>query len=250
MSVVTKVARVLAVFVVVVAAGCNGSAATPAVSRPKPTAVPSRFAHISAYPVARSGISAMPSSTRTATASLTDRADPFNCAGVNVEGWLQWQGVILGAGFTLEQVMAALWQRLVGKQAFEQFRRSIYEEFITENDFAAMARLGFNAVRIPFNHRLLTGGSAAEQPGDAQWMYLDRAIDWAEIHGLYVILDLHSAPGGRSELFTADPDRQALLWNSEANQDLTVSLWQTIAARYRDRTVVAGYDLLNEPAPA
>jgi catechol 2,3-dioxygenase-like lactoylglutathione lyase family enzyme len=77
---------------------------------------------------------------------------------------------------------------------------------------------------------------------------LDRVLDRAEAHGVYVVLDLHAAPGGQSKVFVADPDAE-LLWSSRAAQDRTVELWRTIATRYRERTVVAGYDLLNEPDP-
>lgn len=64
-----------------------------------------------------------------------------------------------------------------------------------------------------------------------------------------MILTLHSVPGGQSPLFTADPDGTAQLWHSESYQERTVALWKAIADRYKDRQIIAGYDLLNEPAP-
>src|SRR5579871_4989773 len=39
------------------------------------------------------------------------------------------------------------------------------------------------------------------------------------------------------------------LWKSPTDQAQTVALWRTLAARYANRTIVAGYDLLNEPIP-
>jgi endoglucanase len=65
---------------------------------------------------------------------------------------------------------------------------------------------------------------------------------------VYVVLDLHSAPGGQSKIFVADPEPDRL-WDSAAAQDRTVALWRMLATRYRGRAVVAGYDLLNEPDP-
>jgi hypothetical protein len=55
------------------------------------------------------------------------------------------------------------------------------------------------------------------------------------------------AGGRNSSHFVADPDRK-LLWHHKAHRERTIELWKTIAKRYRDRTIVAGYDLLNEPA--
>ncbi len=63
------------------------------------------------------------------------------------------------------------------------------------------------------------------------------------------MLDLHAAPGGQSKLFTADPGGAQTLWQAEQNQNATVELWRRLAARYKNRTIVAGYDLLNEPTP-
>jgi endoglucanase len=77
---------------------------------------------------------------------------------------------------------------------------------------------------------------------------LDRVLERAEAHGVYVVLDLHAAPGGQSKMFPADPEPHRL-WDSVEAQQRTVALWRTIASRYRDRTIVAGYDLLNEPDP-
>ena len=95
---------------------------------------------------------------------------------------------------------------------------------------------------MPLNHRLFQG--------DSGWKLLDRLLGWCEKHKVYVILDLHAVPGGQSRLGMADPgDARHLVWVSEENQKQTVAIWKSIAARYRNRKIVAGYDLINEPAP-
>ena len=48
----------------------------------------------------------------------------------------------------------------------------------------------------------------------------------------------------------ADPgDARQRVWVSEENQAKTVAIWKAIAVRYRNRRIIAGYDLINEPAP-
>ena len=66
---------------------------------------------------------------------------------------------------------------------------------------------------------------------------------------MWVILDLHAAPGGQgSDLAISDRDpAQPSLWDSAENQRRTVALWREIARRYADNPWVGGYDILNEP---
>jgi glucan 1,3-beta-glucosidase len=119
--------------------------------------------------------------------------------------------------------------------------------FITARDFDLIRSFGFNAVRLPIDYRLLQSDEApyALKPDAFKW--LDRAVDLAEGSGTYIILDLHAAPGGQSDDQCTGETGTNHLWNNPVNQQRTVDLWQAIASRYRNRSVVAGYDLMNEP---
>jgi len=161
--------------------------------------------------------------------------------GVNPGGWLLWEGWIFGKGFTSQSTIEKKLTDLVGREETAQFCSGIYTNFISEADLAKIAALGFNSVRVPINWRLLQN--------DEGWRILDQLVDNCEKHRLYVVLDLHAAPGGQSGWFTCDPGASGeSLWNSTSNQTLTVALWKKIAQRYRSRTIVAGYDLINEPS--
>jgi hypothetical protein len=65
---------------------------------------------------------------------------------------------------------------------------------------------------------------------------------------MYVILDMHAAPGGQG--YNADisdyDSTKPSLWESKANQDKLVALWKKIAERYKDNEWIGGYDLINE----
>ena len=173
--------------------------------------------------------------------------EPLRLRGVILEGWLMWNGTLWGAGLTSEKHLAARIEKLVGSEEAERFRKAVYDNFITEKDIEMIASLGLNTVRVPFNHTVLERNG---KPDDAApgWLYLDRLLDWCERHGVYVVLDLHAVPGGQSGLFVADPDF-VQVWGSEDNIQRTVDLWKAIATRYRSRSIVAGYDLVNEPEP-
>ncbi|MBK7865485.1 MAG: cellulase family glycosylhydrolase [Archangiaceae bacterium] len=142
-----------------------------------------------------------------------------------------------GMGNAQSNIMSKLTE-LLGDAEARRFRDAIYDDFITEADIAELHRLGFNSVRVPFNHLLLDD--------ERGWQRLDTLVEWCGKHGVYAILDLHSTPGGQCRFFTADAD-STLVWEDAAAQDATVALWQRIAERYRGNAAVGGYDLINEP---
>jgi endoglucanase len=75
---------------------------------------------------------------------------------------------------------------------------------------------------------------------------LDAAIPLCEKYGIYVVLDLHSPPGGKRTAggYSGSDDR---LFTDKACQDKFVEVWQRMAKRYRGAKVIWGYDLANEP---
>jgi endoglucanase len=78
---------------------------------------------------------------------------------------------------------------------------------------------------------------------------LDRLIGWCRAEKLYVILDLHAAPGGQTGTNIDDSSGYPWLYASAREQEHLVAIWRRMAAHYRDEPVVLGYDLLNEPIP-
>jgi len=78
---------------------------------------------------------------------------------------------------------------------------------------------------------------------------LDRVVEWAREAGLFVVIDMHCAPGGQTGANIDDSWGYPWIYDSPQAQQLTISIWKRIAAHYRDSTTVLGYDLLNEPIP-
>jgi aryl-phospho-beta-D-glucosidase BglC (GH1 family) len=187
--------------------------------------------------------------------SLVDGANqPLQLRGVNLGGVYLWEGWIWGGKLTLFH-LARLSQtnitqnltELLGPGDFSEFQRSIYDSYVSERDMQAAAAMGFNLVRVPFNHRLFTDPADPDHILESGFQVLDRVVDLAERAGIYVQLDLHAAPGGQNAGFISDPDKLGL-WDSPEDQRRTVALWKAIAAHYANRPTVAAYDLLNEPS--
>jgi aryl-phospho-beta-D-glucosidase BglC (GH1 family) len=184
------------------------------------------------------------------TRILDGEGNAVKLRGVNLGGWLLWVGRLWGGGYTSETEILNRLKEGVGAEETEKFRRQIHENYVSERDLRRIAELGFNVVRVPINHTILEDDANPFVYKNEGWELLDRFLAWCEKYRVYAVLDLHAAPGGQSKLFMADPDdRDESLWKSERNQKRTVELWRAIATRYKDRTVVAGYDILNEPAP-
>lgn len=176
---------------------------------------------------------------------LVDGAgNPIKLNGVNLGGWLLWEGWIWGDGFASETSL----QKNIEKQtspAFAQlFKDSIHQSFIRRTDLQKIAGAGFNCVRVPFNHSLLDNGRYDDR---LDFGVLDSVVAWCKALHLYVVLDMHALPGGQSGLFIADPDRDGL-WGNEKNKSWAVRLWYEIAKRYAREPSIAGYDLINEPS--
>ena len=127
-----------------------------------------------------------------------------------------------------------------------EFRRN----YITEADIKRIAELGFNSVRPALNaRRFLTEG---DNPVDVDegFELLDNLVGWCKKYNVYVIIDMHGAPGGQTGANIDDSaNDQPELFLDPKYQDRLIDLWVKIAERYKNEPTVAGYDLLNEPLP-
>jgi endoglucanase len=168
--------------------------------------------------------------------------------GIGLGGWLVPEAYMLHMpGFGSPKDIRDKIESLLGTADSEEFYRRYTAHYVAEQDIQLIATWGFNSIRLPFNYRML---SPENQPGvylEAGFQVIDSLIVWCNRYHLYVILDLHCAPGGQNSGNISDSDGTARFWTETANQDRTVELWRVLAQRYKDNTTVIGYDLLNEP---
>jgi aryl-phospho-beta-D-glucosidase BglC (GH1 family) len=135
----------------------------------------------------------------------------------------------------------------IGQGATDQFFSTWEANVVTADDVAEWASWGVNTVRLPMNyHSLSTADGAYVEAG---FQVLDSFIGWCKSKGIYVILDLHAAPGAQNcEEMSDTPDGVAHLWaDPKTYRQWTIDLWQTIARRYANETAVMGFDLFDEP---
>lgn len=164
--------------------------------------------------------------------------------GVNLGGWLMMEGYILHSPNLPEQTFKKDFTKRLGASILRAFEKKFRNNFIQEKDFKTIAELGFNCVRLPFNCRLIELKSYKYSKDGLS--YLTRAVEWARRHKIWVILDLHAAPGAQNHDWHSDSLGKADLWHKKENQKRTFALWEFLADHFRNEKTIAGYDLLNE----
>jgi aryl-phospho-beta-D-glucosidase BglC (GH1 family) len=165
--------------------------------------------------------------------------------GINLGNWLVPEGYMFGldGGPASPREIETFFSELIGPAEAAQFWQAYREAYITEEDIHFLRQAGVNSIRIPVHYKFFIPGY------DEGFALLDRVVGWAEKYHMYVVLDLHCAPGGQTGTNIDDSWGYPWLYESEASQAMTVAVWKRIAAHYRDNSTVLGYDLLNEPIP-
>jgi endoglucanase len=137
---------------------------------------------------------------------------------------------------------------LAGKEYTEKFWKDFQENYITEKDIIAISDAGFNSLRIAVNSRVLIEDGISNELVENGFKLIDRCLDWCEKHSIYAIIDLHGAPGGQTGANIDDCiDDMPRLFMDQFSYNKCIILWKAIAQRYKDREIIAAYDLLNEP---
>ncbi|MBQ7364761.1 MAG: cellulase family glycosylhydrolase [Clostridia bacterium] len=184
---------------------------------------------------------------------IDKNGDEVVLCGINLGGWLlqeTWMCAVVGSECN-EDSFKLLQDRGFTDDEIATLFASYADHYITERDIKIIAELGLNCLRVPFWYRNFMREDLTyytsdpdENPG---FRYLDRVIAWAEHYGLYVILDMHGAPGGQSTDHCCGSIGKNELYTSEDNLAAMEDLWVKLATRYRDSVTVAAYDIMNEP---
>jgi aryl-phospho-beta-D-glucosidase BglC (GH1 family) len=189
-------------------------------------------------------------------AIVNESGDTILLRGMGLGGWMLQEGYMMQTSSFANaqyQLMGKI-EELIGAADTDLFYESWRANHVRKVDIDSLKAWGFNSVRLPMHYNLYTLPIENEPvAGQHTWLetgfdLTDSLIKWCKANDMYVILDLHAAPGGQgyeSSISDYDPTKPSL-WESEANRDKTVALWKKLAERYVDEPTVAGYDLINE----
>ena len=180
---------------------------------------------------------------------VTPNGESFLIQGINLGNWLNPEGyMFLFKDVSSYRLIDQAFREMVGPDFTDQFWKTFKDNYITREDIAYIKQTGMNSIRLPFHYKLFTDedymGLKSNQDGFAR---VDSVIKWCKTEGLYVILDMHDAPGGQTGDNIDDSYGYPWLFESETNKQLFSEIWKKIADRYKNEPTVLGYDLLNEP---
>ncbi|ADY53618.1 glycoside hydrolase family 5 [Pseudopedobacter saltans DSM 12145] len=186
---------------------------------------------------------------------VNEKGEKVILRGMGLGGWMLQEGYMfrvsnLGQQYRIKEAISGV----VGPQKADEFYEKWLKYHTTKADIDSLASWGFNSIRLPFHYNLYTLPVDREPvAGQNTWLekgfaLTDSLLSWCKANKMYLILDLHAAPGGQgNDLAISDRDpSKPSLWESEANQQKTVALWKKLADRYKDEKWIGGYDLLNE----
>lgn len=169
--------------------------------------------------------------------------------GTNLGNWLNPEGYMFGFNKTNSgRFINEMFCQLVGPDFTSDFWKKFKDNYITRKDIEFIASTGANTIRLPFHYKMFTDedymGLTAAQDGFAR---IDSVVNWCRDNHLYLILDMHDAPGGQTGDNIDDSYGYPWLFESEASQKLFCDIWRKIADYYKNETVILGYELINEP---
>ncbi|MGV3762818.1 cellulase family glycosylhydrolase [Parapedobacter sp.] len=183
------------------------------------------------------------------------RGDTVILRGMGLGGWMLQEGYMFKLGSIGQQYrIREHIEDLIGPEETER----LYKEWLAKHtrriDIDSMAAWGFNSIRLPMHYNLYTLPVEMEPvAGEQTWLDVgfamtDSLLAWCKANNMYLILDLHAAPGGQgNDLNISDrnPDKPSF-WENEENRRKTIAFWRKLAERYADEEWIGGYDVLNE----
>ncbi|KAF9484376.1 glycoside hydrolase family 5 protein [Pholiota conissans] len=202
-------------------------------------------------------------STSTSTSAPLPTLAPFDYAndkirGVNIGGWLVLEPWITPSVFESTGNENVVDEFTLGQLVDDQTALSIltnhWETWITEDDFAQISAAGLNHVRIPIGYWSIpltssdTSTSTSTSPyTTGAWAYLLRALNWAQKHNIYVILDLHGAPGSQNGYDNSGQRTNNPVWGVNPN-NITRTIDTLVFLAREVGSQVSVLELLNEGA--
>lgn len=188
---------------------------------------------------------------------VNEKGENIQLKGLGLGGWMLQEGYMLktadfaGPQYQIKEKIT----ELVGEDGMKKFYESYLKNGISKEDINFLAKAGFNSVRLPMHYNLYTLPIEKEPvKGKNTWLkegftMTDDLLKWCQQNKIYLILDLHAAPGGQgNDVNISDNDKsKPSLWESEENQQKTIALWKKLAERYKNEPWIGAYDILNEP---
>ena len=179
---------------------------------------------------------------------VDSNGNPFILRGYGLGGWLVPEGYMLhDPGYGSPSSIRNQIVELICEENTTEFFKLYRKNYVRERDIELIAEWGFNSIRLPFHYQFFSPIDSPSVFIDDGFRIIDSLLVWCKRNNLYLILDMHCAPGGQNAGNISDSDGAAKLWTIASNQQRTIEIWRHIAEYYANEEWIIGYDLLNEP---
>jgi aryl-phospho-beta-D-glucosidase BglC (GH1 family) len=146
------------------------------------------------------------------------RGKPVILRGMGFGGWMVQEPYIMLVGKSATKGQHSIFanvKEVIGDNNLETYHQAWLDNYCTRADVMELARSGFNSLRVPLHYNLFTL-PVQDEPvrGQDTWLpdgfaRLDQLLEWCRDAGIYLILDLHAAPGGQgNDSNISDYDRK------------------------------------------
>lgn len=179
---------------------------------------------------------------------VTLRGTNFGGWGL-MESWMTPLNESEGEDVMLDKLVSRF-----GVEKTHELMKTYRSNWITEVDFANVKALGMNVIRLPIWYRNFqsdeNGTWFRDENGNIDFSQLDWVVNMCHKYGIYLIIDLHGAPGYQNEYDHSGRKHSCTFWDdtdeAKKNQKVVEEFWKVLAAHYKGEPAVAMYDLLNE----
>jgi endoglucanase len=165
----------------------------------------------------------------------------FSTAGLGVPAF--WPARAKGAPQTLPDATPDRLPRWRGFNLLNKFMADTQKPF-EERDFADIAELGFNFVRLPLDYRCWTDTGNPTGIKEPLLKEIDSAIEFGRKFGVHVQINFHRAPG----YTVAKPPEPRSLWTDPEILEVCARHWAAFSKRYQGiPNNLVSFNLINEP---
>ncbi len=126
---------------------------------------------------------------------------------------------------------------------FDEYDHNHFKTFITEKDFADIAALGVDHVRVPVDYNVIENDDWSIK--ESGYEYIEQAIKWCKKYNLHLLLDIHEVYGYSFDPLKKDMDREAFFYD-EVLQERFFVLWENLAKHFGKYSDIVAFELLNE----
>jgi glucan 1,3-beta-glucosidase len=164
--------------------------------------------------------------------------------GTNLGNWLVLEEWMQPEFFEGTGAADEIWLgRKLPALELEEKMKKHRDTYVTEEDFAFIAKQGINLVRIPVPYFVF--GDRPPYPGCIE--YLDLAFKWAGKYGLQVLIDLHTVPGGQNGYDNGGITGVCKWCKNPTEVEFALTVLERLAEHYKGRKELYGIEVLNEP---